>query len=460
MAPPPTNETPHGTRAASSPLASAPLQMTTAAMERFTCLADKCEDTCCRDWAVAIDRPSLDRMKEVMSTTPEGRERLVRLVVLGSPSRHAEGLAQIQLDERGACPLLEEDNRCGVHAAFGEEALTTTCAIFPRTALAVGDQLEIGGSLGCPEIARLALLSAEEPRLRPASLPMLPRPYVGKTISADPADSYARHFSEVRDLLMSCFEGDHPLGVRLVRAADFAQRVQSLFHAGTTEFEGARRAFAERRLRTEIADTDAPPLAAALARDLAALNAPGDAVAGFIVSWLLERRRLPHSTRFAGLLRAVFTSILEEALGRPASADESVSPAQIWQVYARRRAALQARAGARSDLVFANYARHFLLRNPYTDSSTLLEYLYRLGIHLATVRFLTVMHPDLAARLAAPADDPQADARALDATAVHVAQTFTKAIGHHLEYLETLLRSGAESGGFSFGRLVILAKFV
>jgi lysine-N-methylase len=460
MAPPPTEETRSGLRPSiRQPRPAVRPQVTTAAMERFTCLADRCEDTCCRDWAVAIDRSSLDRMKEVMSATPAGRDRLVRLVVIGRPSRQSEELAQIQLDERGACPLLEEDNRCGVHAAFGEQALTTTCSIFPRTALAVGNHLEIGGSLGCPEITRLVLLSQGELELRPASQAMLPRPYIGKTVSADPADAYAHHFSTVREVLLRCFQRDYPLGTRLALAADFAQRVQPLFRAGTTEFEGAGRAFAERRLRGEIAHTDAPELAAALHRDLTTLQASGEATTGLIASWLMGRKRLPHAARFGELLRVVFTSILEEALGGPAPAGAEVTPAQIWQIYARRRAALAARAGARSDLIFGNYARHFLFRSPYTDSSTLLEHLYKLGIHLATVRFLTVMHPDLAERLAG-SPDPEADAKALDQVAVHVVQTFTKAIGHHLEYVDTLLRAGAESGGFTFGRLVMLAKFV
>jgi lysine-N-methylase len=171
-------------------------QTTTAAMERFACIAERCEDTCCRDWAVSIDRPSLDRLKGVMARTPEGRDRLVRLVVLGSPSRHADALGQVQLDERGVCLLLEPDNRCSVHAAFGEEALPTTCAILPRTAIAVADRVEVGGSLGCPEVARLTLLSDGEMTMRPARQPMLTRAYVGKTVGGD------------RDLLLVWPPGD------------------------------------------------------------------------------------------------------------------------------------------------------------------------------------------------------------------------------------------------------------
>ena len=44
--------------------------------------------------------------------------------------------------------------------------------------------------------------------------------------------------------------------------------------------------------------------------------------------------------------------------------------------------------------------------------------------------------------------------------AVHAIQTFTKVIGHHVEFTETLLRPAGETTGFTFGRLVMLAKFV
>jgi lysine-N-methylase len=434
--------------------------MTLAALERFTCLAERCEDTCCRDWAVSIDRPSFDRLKGVMAGTPAGRDRLVHLLVLGSPSRHVDALGQVQLDESGVCRLLDSNNRCSVQAAHGEAALPTTCAVFPRTALAVGDRIEVGASLGCPEVSRLVLLSADGQAMRPARQPMLTRDYVGKTVGGEVGgDPYADHFSSVRELLMSCFRRNVSLGTRLVLAADFAHRVRDLLHKGTVAFDGSRRPFAERALRAEIDETASPALAASLDGDLAALSAPGDATASLIASWLVERKRLPHSPRFAALLDGIFASLRSELGAAAGQGLAGLTPGDLWRLYARRRDALQMRAGARSDLIFGNYCQHFLLRAPYTDAATLLEYLTKLAVHLAAVRFLTVTHPELAERLAAPAD-PIEDERTLDRVAVHAIQTFTKIIGHHVEFTETLLRPAGERTAFGFGRVVMLAKFV
>jgi lysine-N-methylase len=436
-------------------------QVTSAALERFACIADKCEDNCCRDWAVPLDEPSLEKMKGVMARTPEGRERLHRLVVIGRPARQSPGRAHIQMNADGACPMLESDSTCGVHASFGEEALTTACSIFPRTAVAVADRLEVGASLGCPEVSRLVLLAedAEETRLRPATRAMLPRPYVGNSVSSDPEDAFAHHFLEVRELLLRLVRrSEVSLPARLVAAAHFADRVQPFFHAGTGEFEGPRQVFARRRLRTEIAEASAADLLAGVERDLCGMEIPGDQTAALLATLLLERKRLPHSPRYAALLRQGFTSLQEEALGHPAQDEDTVTPAQLWQVYDRRRRALDGRLGARSGQVLANYCEHFLVRHPYTGAGSLLEYLYRMLIQLAAIRFLTVAHPDVAALLAsAPAPG---DRDVLDRVMVHVAQTFTKAIGHQVAYLDVAMKTAADSGGFTFGRLLVLAAFL
>ena len=439
-------------------------QVTTDAVESFSCIAERCEDSCCRDWAVPLDKASLEQLKTTLSHTPEGRERLVRLVVINRPTQHARAGVQFQMDENNACPLLESDNRCGVHASFGEEALSTTCSVFPRTALAVDGQLEVGASLGCPEVSRKVLLSERALQLRPANKPMLARAYVGKTISSDPVDAYAHHFPQVRGVLQRLFRrSEFPLSTRLVAAANFADRIQDFFFAGTDAFAGAKAPFASRRLDAEIAEAESLPVLTALDRDLASFDAnAGLATAGLVGTMLLERLRMPHSLRFATLLKSSFASIQAELRGddgvKAIDLEAGLTPAQTWQVIRTRAAQVEQRLGARSGQIFSNYCDHFLLRHPYTDSDSVLEYLHRLGLHVAAVRFLTLASPSLARTLAAPPS--AADQEIFDATAVHAVQTFTKAITHHLDFLDVSYRAVAKSGGAGFGRLVMLAKFV
>ncbi|HEY8924404.1 MAG TPA: hypothetical protein VIU64_08490, partial [Polyangia bacterium] len=283
-----------------------------------------------------------------------------------------------------------------------------------------------------------------------------------KTIPSDPTDAYTHHFGDVREALLAAFRGARPLGTALMIAADFAERVQPFFHAGTRDFDGARRPFAERRLRIEIENMRSEQLAAALDRDLAALRAPGAGVAALVWTLVSERRRLRHSSKYAALVEGVAASLASEQAGTPAAGltGQLDDPELLWRVYLRRRDVLAERLGSRSDRLFRNYCLHHLMRSPYSDASTLLEALYRLAVHLCAVRLLVVLHPALAERLAG-APDPAADGEVFDRVAVDVVQTFTKAIAHHPDYLDAAVNQAASrAGGVSFGQLVLLAKFV
>ncbi|HEX3695098.1 MAG TPA: flagellin lysine-N-methylase [Polyangia bacterium] len=429
-----------------------------AAMESFSCLAERCEDSCCRDWIIPIDRESFERMRRGMTVTPEGRERLVRLVVVGQPSGDTDRMAVLKVNDQGACTMLGTDQRCGIQTEFGEATLPTACSIFPRTALAVAGRLEVGGDLACPEVSRLVLLTKNGPDLADSRRSLMPRAYVGRVVNPDPGDAYAYHLPAVRDRLFRLLGlPNHPPGARLVFAADFAEAVGSFYYANTPEFSGTQNRFSERRLDEEMRTALTADHQRSLADDFTGLRSTGEGTVAMIVTLLSERQRLPHSARFADLVRDVMTSIQKEVPGGPVGI--VASPATMWQVYARRREAVNVRAGARSDLIFGNFARHFLLRSPHTDSATLSEHLYRLAIQLAAVRFLTVTHPDLEARLAAP-PDAAADEAVLSRVAIHAIQTFSKAIGHHRQYLDTIIHSRRQSGGFSFGQLVMLARFI
>ena len=435
-------------------------QLTTAALERFACIAGRCEDSCCEGLTVTLDAGSIERLQSVLSESAEGRERLRRLVVLGQAGGPAPARPHVQLDQQGACPLLEADRRCGVQVSAGEAALPTACAIFPRTALAVGEHLEVGGSLACPEVSRLVLLANEPAQLRPASRPMLPRRYVGAAVAADPTDGFGHHFLEVRGFLLRLIRReDLSLATRLVAAGHFADRVKDFFHAGTAEWrDPGRAARASERLHAELADAESELQLARLSDDMCEVKIPGDSTAAMLATLLLERKRLPHSRRFGELVNAAFASLQAEALGRDARVGDGVTPEQLWHVYSRRRGALEARLLERNHQLAINFCEHFLLRHPYTGSRSLLEFLYGMMVQLAAVRFLVLGHPDIADLL--NAQPSASDRERLDQVMVHVCQTFTKAIGHQPAYLDVARAATAGSGGFTFGRLLVLATFL
>ncbi|HEY2901944.1 MAG TPA: flagellin lysine-N-methylase, partial [Polyangia bacterium] len=323
-----------------------------AAMESFACLAERCEDSCCRDWTIPIDRESFERMRQAMTATPEGRERLVRLVVVGQSPRHPGGMAALKVSDQGACTMLGTDQHCGVQTDFGEAALPTPCSIFPRTALAVAGRLEVGGDLACPEVSRLVLLAKNGPDLGDSQRSLMPRAYVGKVINPDASDAYAHHLPAVRELLLGLFgRENHPLGARLVFAADFAEAVGPFYYSNNEEFAGAQKQFAENRLKEAIRTAVTGEHQRSLQRDFSALQSTGEGTVAMIVTLLSERQRLPHSQRFSDLVRAVMNASRDEVSGAPPDVAAAAEPALLWQAYLRRRDALTIRAGARSDRI-------------------------------------------------------------------------------------------------------------
>jgi len=415
-------------------------EMATRAMLRFACTRSACPDSCCRDFGVHFDQPSMTRMLTSTARDPVDHERVVRLVVLGMPLPNA-GKTQVILGQDGRCPLLESSGDCVLHRKYGESSLGTACSIFPRTSLALPDRMEVTGTLACPELARLTLLSDDGVCQDASAVPLMPRSYVGKVVDAkdDIGDAYAAPFQQVRSTLIDLFRRqEFPLSSRLVFAADFAAQVGDFFHRGTEAFTGSKRQFGRQRLAKEISAATSAASLAALHTDLQALAAPADAVLSAVLTLLTERLRLPHPSRFSELVTSVLAS-----LGSPADLPEAA------RILARQRAHLEIRWPGLTDRILSRYCQHYLLRYPYTDAASLLHYLGRLALSVAAIRLLILG----ASKLRCPTD-----AQEFSKIAVEVTQIFTKAVSHQADFLAAIYRGSEGGNGTTFGRLVLFAK--
>ncbi len=117
----------------------------------FTCIADKCPDSCCKEWSVDVDEdtaafyrgltgPFGERLRQVLQDTQDGT---------------------IMTIENGRCPMWRQDGLCRIQAELGHDALCKTCREFPRLRHDYGDFVELGLELSCPEAARLILSDTE-----------------------------------------------------------------------------------------------------------------------------------------------------------------------------------------------------------------------------------------------------------------------------------------------------------
>ncbi len=121
--------------------------------DRFRCIADKCPDSCCKEWEVLVDAESATLYRSLPGD-------------LGSKLRSVlkEENGEIYMTiENGRCPMWRSDSLCRIQAELGEQALCKTCRDFPRLTHDYGDFVEMGLELSCPEAARLILTEPPAP---------------------------------------------------------------------------------------------------------------------------------------------------------------------------------------------------------------------------------------------------------------------------------------------------------
>ncbi len=119
--------------------------------KEFSCIADKCEATCCAGWQIVVDEESLKRYKKVSG---DFKKRIKEGVDF------KEGVFFQKPGKR--CAFLNEQNLCDMYTALGEESFCETCRRYPRHIEEFENVREFTLSASCPEAARI-LLSRKEP---------------------------------------------------------------------------------------------------------------------------------------------------------------------------------------------------------------------------------------------------------------------------------------------------------
>jgi len=115
--------------------------------DRFQCIADRCPDSCCKEWDVQVDEASAESYRSLSG--PLG-DRLREVL-------HTEEGETVMTIIDGRCPMWRDDGLCRIQAELGEGALCKTCREFPRLTHDYGDFLELQLELSCPEAAKFIL---------------------------------------------------------------------------------------------------------------------------------------------------------------------------------------------------------------------------------------------------------------------------------------------------------------
>jgi lysine-N-methylase len=123
--------------------------------DAFRCIGAACEDTCCTDWIVHIDKTTYRKYQDC--SDPDIGPALHTLVTLNAGSTKDDDFATVTLNG-AVCPFLSE-GLCSIQARLGEEYLSNMCATYPRIVNRIDGVLQRSLDLSCPEAARLVLLN-------------------------------------------------------------------------------------------------------------------------------------------------------------------------------------------------------------------------------------------------------------------------------------------------------------
>ena len=122
-----------------------------AALTNFSCLGDRCEDTCCQGWSMQVDEATRTRYAQA---APE---------LLPDVVQAEEGGWIMRKDPTTSLCVRFEGGLCGVHKQYGDSMLGDACHFYPRTSRSLGTQIMRSATLSCPEIARLTLFTDPAP---------------------------------------------------------------------------------------------------------------------------------------------------------------------------------------------------------------------------------------------------------------------------------------------------------
>ncbi len=114
--------------------------------KKFTCIADKCPDTCCAGWEIVVDPESLERYNNLEGAYADKIRSLISVDSDGD---------SIFTSKNNRCPFLLDNGLCEMYCELNHDSLCRTCRQYPRHITYFGARLETGISLSCPEAARI-----------------------------------------------------------------------------------------------------------------------------------------------------------------------------------------------------------------------------------------------------------------------------------------------------------------
>lgn len=197
--------------------------------EQFTCIANRCEDTCCAGWEIDID----DKSYQFYMGVGGGMGERLRANIKEYGREDGDVYEQhgFILREGRRCPFLDEKGLCELYRELGEGALCSVCTDTPRNYLEYGGERELAISAGCPEAGRLIYM-------RPEKITFVERD-IDDTLDWEESDDeiqFARQIRLARDRAIRILQNRTlPIEERIVRYLSYAEEVQGYLNGNAAD---------------------------------------------------------------------------------------------------------------------------------------------------------------------------------------------------------------------------------
>ncbi|TGY41135.1 lysine-N-methylase [Clostridium sartagoforme] len=116
--------------------------------DKFKCIADKCNFTCCTGWDINVDTKTYNKWRE-------NKDLKYLLDNVRFIKGHGKNKFLIKKETNGVCPFLSNEGLCNIVTDHGDEYLSLTCRSFPRIENDFEDVKELTLSCSCPEVVNI-----------------------------------------------------------------------------------------------------------------------------------------------------------------------------------------------------------------------------------------------------------------------------------------------------------------
>jgi len=378
-------------------------------MTRFQCLGSDCEATCCGGGVIPVTEARHRRLKVLAQGDREASALLSRGIELtpGGPEH-----ARIHFLESGECSMRDERGLCRIHTRFGHDELFEVCATYPRYASEIDDDIELFGSLACPEVARLALLADDGFELSQLMLDAAPRVLRNRFTTEKP---YFKPFKQVRAAFVQLLSApSQPLPEKLFAALWLSDKLKGVLYEGCAPILPLQ-------LEKTLSALAEPAVLAQLSSNYRALELDGALPVSAVVAVLrppVETRHGAQTAAFDALWRTVRARFGDAVAPGGTATDAELR--EVWLRYRELRRKVSYAATQRVELCLTRYAVNHVLTTPHMLSANLFAYAYDLVVQLACLSFL--LHTRLAEFSGSEAE--------LDRQIVETTYAFVRTVDH------------------------------